>query len=86
MVSEVGGVNLKDISTLVLILVLVEDGLGEAASQAALDELFGVLILVLVEDGLGVLLKVIDKKYKDVLILVLVEDGLGGYKKTYRSN
>ena len=37
----------------VLILVLVEDGLGEAqkkASQAALDE---VLILVLVEDGLG---------------------------------
>ncbi len=39
----------------VLILVLVEDGLGV---QAAITTqcLFGVLILVLVEDGLGVLL------------------------------
>ena len=60
----------------VLILVLVEDGLGETVNGRKL--LYKVLILVLVEDGLG------EVSYKDtfhckfpVLILVLVEDGLG---------
>ena len=40
---------------LVLILVLVEDGLG-AMSKSILSEKIYVLILVLVEDGLGVIL------------------------------
>ena len=66
------------ISTEVLILVLVEDGLREGQT-----DLFGskasVLILVLVEDGLradGVRMKT--NKNCNVLILVLVEDGLRG--------
>ena len=37
----------------VLILVLVEDGLGESSVMAILHGVLGVLILVLVEDGLG---------------------------------
>ena len=37
----------------VLILVLVEDGLGVFISQPKNFQLFIVLILVLVEDGLG---------------------------------
>ena len=40
----------------VLILVLVEDGLG-ASNELARRRFFGVLILVLVEDGLGALLQ-----------------------------
>ena len=58
----------------VLILVLVEDGLGE-------DDFVGVeqgryvLILVLVEDGLGVGCGGIMVESSRVLILVLVEDG-----------
>ena len=62
----------------VLILVLVEDGLGVMYNMSEYVCIYTVLILVLVEDGLGegglmswgynMLL---------VLILVLVEDGLG---------
>ena len=61
----------------VLILVLVEDGLGEE-SLLHINKQVHVLILVLVEDGLGVVIK--DQQggtYQEVLILVLVEDGLG---------
>ena len=65
-------------SAAVLILVLVEFGLGVAYVDGICNLLNNVLILVLVEFGLGV-----DKKtaysYKTrvVLILVLVEFGLG---------
>ena len=64
----------------VLILVLVEDGLG-AAFLFSLHSLFlFVLILVLVEDGLGdAALTVKGASFTTVLILVLVEDGLGAY-------
>ena len=37
----------------VLILVLVEDGLGGLGQLAGCEKIFTVLILVLVEDGLG---------------------------------
>ena len=63
----------------VLILVLVEDGLGEIdlAGNPLRDPT--VLILVLVEDGLGALQKTYGFPIMmKVLILVLVEDGLGG--------
>ena len=65
----------------VLILVLVEDGLGGFPSVGRLHRLEIVLILVLVEDGLGAAKAgdVLDLQTM-VLILVLVEDGLGdGY-------
>ena len=39
--------------TSVLILVLVEDGLGERDQKPQYGEIILVLILVLVEDGLG---------------------------------
>ena len=39
----------------VLILVLVEDGLGEVPGQDFQNKTYFVLILVLVEDGLGAL-------------------------------
>ena len=64
----------------VLILVLVEDGLGggDPFSQKNSDSL--VLILVLVEDGLGeAAIESLNKYHEKVLILVLVEDGLGGW-------
>ena len=62
----------------VLILVLVEDGLGAAAVAAEYKARDGVLILVLVEDGLGETLKGRHITWlSPVLILVLVEDGLG---------
>ena len=63
---------------LVLILVLVEDGLGDQQYIPVKTLKRFVLILVLVEDGLGVL--VLNTKQtipQRVLILVLVEDGLG---------
>ena len=41
---------------MVLILVLVEDGLGEGENIVQINLVVLVLILVLVEDGLGVLL------------------------------
>ena len=70
----------------VLILVLVEDGLGDALLATASDEDKAVLILVLVEDGLGgVALKYKDADDGGVLILVLVEDGLGVIKTTHNS-
>ena len=43
-----------DHRAIVLILVLVEDGLGAHFKYANPKEKQGVLILVLVEDGLGV--------------------------------
>ena len=43
----------QNLKYLVLILVLVEDGLGVARFEAKGLEIFHVLILVLVEDGLG---------------------------------
>ena len=61
---------------LVLILVLVEDGLG-GQRYAASSKNATVLILVLVEDGLGVKTWKITIHGFGVLILVLVEDGLG---------
>ena len=60
----------------VLILVLVEDGLGAFQAWWNGDSPF-VLILVLVEDGLGVTWYRGFKLKYFVLILVLVEDGLG---------
>ena len=62
--------------SLVLILVLVEDGLGDKWN-VGVEPYKQVLILVLVEDGLGVKSKIMDEKQTMVLILVLVEDGLG---------
>ena len=67
----------------VLILVLVEDGLGALVLSAAKAAGRTVLILVLMEDGLGVFP---DKSFREmvvpvVLILVLMEDGLGGPSK-----
>ena len=67
----------------VLILVLVEDGLGVFDILADCTDWHEVLILVLVEDGLGVVdLLTLNLKDMEVLILVLVEDGLGGAKIT----
>ena len=61
----------------VLILVLVEDGLGAKLKQYKYAT-SNVLILVLVEDGLGELtLLPLHTLLGSVLILVLVEDGLG---------
>ncbi len=65
----------------VLILVLVEDGLG-ARLASANDKRYVVLILVLVEDGLGATKIGSFKHSLEVLILVLVEDGLGGPQST----
>ena len=64
----------------VLILVLVEDGLGASRFQL-FENSKPVLILVLVEDGLGAFVKVPSTSTKTVLILVLVEDGLGASTK-----
>ena len=58
----------------VLILVLMEDGLGHYIKQLCL--ILKVLILVLMEDGLGPTIIIIYSFIK-VLILVLMEDGLG---------
>ena len=63
----------------VLILVLVEDGLGGASKPATDAIKTTVLILVLVEDGLGVIHNIIIMLALLVLILVLVEDGLGEF-------
>ena len=61
----------------VLILVLVEDGLGENRNFNKTPA-FLVLILVLVEDGLGAICILQSSASQQVvLILVLVEDGLG---------
>ncbi len=64
-------------SSVVLILVLVEDGLGDFKNHHSSNTLRIVLILVLVEDGLGELEGGILLPQSRVLILVLVEDGLG---------
>ena len=61
----------------VLILVLVEDGLGAATTVFPKRIPEVVLILVLVEDGLGGCGKRSYRMGRIVLILVLVEDGLG---------
>ena len=62
----------------VLILVLVEDGLGEGEELYENRSFNKVLILVLVEDGLGVDAEIENAPQQSiVLILVLVEDGLG---------
>ena len=60
----------------VLILVLVEDGLGGDSTRLLGSQNF-VLILVLVEDGLGGDSTRLLGSQNFVLILVLVEDGLG---------
>ena len=60
MVSELSGkYNLRQYQAAVLILVLVEDGLGVCRPYGGRGLLHNVLILVLVEDGLGVALKCI---------------------------
>ena len=59
----------------VLILVLMEDGLG--LSQACIFLTRLVLILVLMEDGLGQCGNCHIDGDRGVLILVLMEDGLG---------
>ena len=62
----------------VLILVLVEDGLGVCGIPGHRESSLLVLILVLVEDGLGVTPNHPNGgQFYVVLILVLVEDGLG---------
>ena len=61
----------------VLILVVVEDGLG-AREGSLLPECNQVLILVVVEDGLGEVTYLLEAVLiAIVLILVVVEDGLG---------
>ena len=61
---------------LVLILVVMEDGLGEFMFHPLIPYIY-VLILVVMEDGLGAD-KIIPKTKKEyVLILVVMEDGLG---------
>ena len=76
MVSEGYTAMLRYSAMLVLILVLMEDGLGDRKY-----ELFRVgsvvLILVLMEDGLGVSVSELVADENVVLILVLMEDGLG---------
>ncbi len=57
MVSEVAQPSTKGEKGRVLILVLVEDGLGAPYSVLLYIKNMQVLILVLVEDGLGVLSK-----------------------------
>ena len=52
MVSEAQGAVSKNLNTSVLILVLVEDGLGDLWQWYNSPKMY-VLILVLVEDGLG---------------------------------
>ena len=69
---------MEDLNKHVLILVLVEDGLGAQTRKALNHKMYKVLILVLVEDGLGDLQsRPVDVGIVAVLILVLVEDGLG---------
>ena len=65
------------IASSVLILVLVEDGLGLNSISSSGTASKKVLILVLVEDGLGPILARYRGRVEIVLILVLVEDGLG---------
>ncbi len=70
----------------VLILVLVEDGLGHLGSSCPWPLQEDVLILVLVEDGLGQSARIPKASLSLVLILVLVEDGLGlVFKGIYNS-
>ena len=57
MVSEGGLVFILEATPLVLILVLMEDGLGARQSRGRQDNENRVLILVLMEDGLGEELK-----------------------------
>ena len=54
MVSEVDGFVATDNGSYVLILVLVEDGIGDHECCFVNQMLVWVLILVLVEDGIGV--------------------------------
>ncbi len=56
MVSETYEVILDDKGNPVLILVLLEDGIGEIKIQVY-DYIHSVLILVLLEDGIGVVLR-----------------------------
>ena len=70
----------------VLILVLVEDGLGDCIVGLMKCGRRSVLILVLVEDGLGEGSKMGATLFGSlVLILVLVEDGLGDRRATLRT-
>ncbi len=80
MVSEDHSLSEDEYKEVVLILVLVEDGLG-VWLRARIRQRRSVLILVLVEDGLGVLHINKQVHINLVLILVLVEDGLGEMKK-----
>ena len=83
MVSGKWKIILKRPSYKVLILVLVEDGLGELKRQSSENWVAKVLILVLVEDGLGVRSAYLKElEALNVLILVLVEDGLGEEENT----
>ena len=69
--------RLQRYCNVVLILVLVEDGLGDLAALPNTTTPKRVLILVLVEDGLGAPNQGRMIFFALVLILVLVEDGLG---------
>ena len=77
MVSETENLSQEELNAFVLILVLVEDGLGGTYWPTFVGYA-KVLILVLVEDGLGGRVGSQLHHRKQVLILVLVEDGLGG--------
>ena len=69
----------------VLILVLLDDGLGPSWKLVH-KELRSVLILVLLDDGLGHCMKCnLRCKERTVLILVLLDDGLGLVHKELRS-
>ena len=68
------------LNSIVLILVLVEDGLRVIILNYARTSK-SVLILVLVEDGLRGLWQSLENSSIPVLILVLVEDGLREYAK-----
>ncbi len=77
MVSEGPRAPFRVLIRVVLILVLVEDGLGAGVKLTLRVVPYEVLILVLVEDGLGGRLTWLSAGFNGVLILVLVEDGLG---------
>ena len=61
----------------VLILIVVEYGLGDMIVKLFARCRVGVLILIVVEYGLGENIPNIDKEGKPVLILIVVEYGLG---------
>ena len=74
--SRTAVLRFAGLKPIVLILVLMEDGLGLLRVQHRSQQSW-VLILVLMEDGLGRRPTANGRPIVKVLILVLMEDGLG---------